>query len=194
MAQRYHHGDLREKLVASALELLHRDHPEDLSIREVARLAGASSGAPYHHFGDKTGLLAACAMVGWKELIAQLEAPSSAVPVVEQLQAQGQAYLDYALHKPGRYRLMMSRLFQDPERFSELREQRALAMRGVLHLIAQSGTAGTDPVVIKQRGVATWSMLHGYALLCLDGSIRPLPTASQQAEAVRLAMRMALLP
>ena len=177
-----------------ALELLHRDHPEDLSIREVARLAGVSSGAPYHHFGDKPGLLAACARVGWGELIERLEAITRGT-VERQLTRCAQAYLDYALGNAGCYRLMMSRLFYDVERFADLDELRARAMGGITRRIAAAGVLGDDPVQLESRGIALWSMIHGYAILRLDGSLVGLPTpAQQQAGVVTLAVRMALLP
>lgn len=178
-----------------ALELLHRDHPEDLSIREVARRAGVSSGAPYHHFGDKPGLLAACARVGWEALIERLEAVGHECSVEQQLTQSAEAYLGYALDNAGCYRLMMSRLFYDVERYHELDDLRARAMGGVIDRIARSGAVGCDPAVLKARGIGLWSMVHGYAILRLDGSVKGVPTPQQQVnELVALAVRMALLP
>lgn len=189
------HGDARAHLVACALELLHHDHPEDLSIREVARRAGVSSGAPYHHFGDKPELLAACARVGWEDLITRLEAIDRGPAIEHQLTRCAQAYLDYALTNAGCYRLMMSRLFYDVERFAELDELRARAMGGILERIARSGAVGHDAALLKARGVGLWSMLHGYAVLRLDGSVtgKPRP-ARQRDDVVALAVRMTLLP
>ncbi|MEZ4384842.1 MAG: TetR/AcrR family transcriptional regulator [Nannocystaceae bacterium] len=189
------HGDAREHLVACALDLLHRDHPEDLSIREVARRAGVSSGAPYHHFGDKPGLLAACAKVGWEALIERLEALGRDAAIAEQLRRCAEVYLDYAFTSAGCYRLMMSRLFYDVERFAELDELRARAMGGIIGRIADSGALGRGQARLKARGIALWSALHGYAILRLDGSLKGEPTpAQQQAKLVELAIRMALAP
>ncbi len=177
-----------------ALELLHRDHPEDLSIREVSRRAGVSSGAPYHHFGDKPGLLAACARVGWEELIERLEAVDEELAIEVQLTRCAQVYFDYAFANAGCYRLMMSRLFYDVERFVELDELRARAMGGIIDRIARSGAVGREPAVLKARGLGLWSALHGYAILRLDGSVKGMPTpARQRDDLVALAVRMALL-
>lgn len=177
------------------MELLHRDHPEDLSIREVARRAGVSSGAPYHHFGDKPGLLAACARVGWEALIECLEAVDHEPSIEQQLTDSIEAYLEYALGNAGCYRLMMSRLFHDVERYYELDDLRARAMGGVTDRIARSGVVGCDPAVLLARGVGLWSIVHGYAILRLDGSIKGVPTLQQQMDdVVALAVRMALLP
>src|SRR5258707_9128128 len=57
----YHHGDLRRALIEAALSLVAERRGADLSIREVARRAGVSYAAPYHHFADKSALLAAVA-------------------------------------------------------------------------------------------------------------------------------------
>ncbi len=185
----------RTRLVECALNLLHRDHPEDLSIREVARRAGLSSGAPYHHFGDKPGLLAACAEVGWHALSDQLDEVAHDDPVDVQLKDSAEVYLEYARANAGCYRLMMSRLFYDEDRYRTLQELRDQAMGKVIARIARAGVIGNDPAVLKARGIGMWSMLHGYATLRLDGSLKGLPTPEQQREVlVALAVRMALLP
>ena len=47
---------------------------QTLSIRELAREAGVSPGAPYHHFGDRNGLLVALASYGFEKLVAAIHA------------------------------------------------------------------------------------------------------------------------
>ncbi|TNE87427.1 MAG: TetR/AcrR family transcriptional regulator [Deltaproteobacteria bacterium] len=189
-------ADLRTRLVACALSLLDHEHPDDLSIREVTRLAGASSGAPYHHFGDKRGLLAACADVAWRDLRQAMDGAADPTDdLVAQLRARALAYLAFALANPGQYRLLMSRLFDDAERFPNLVEQRAEAMRGVMLLIAHSGVAGNDALALKQRGLAIWSMLHGFAELALDGGwASEEGFDAKRVGVVDLAVRAALLP
>ena len=55
----YHHGDLAAALEDAAIQLLAERGLTHISLREVARKAGVSHNAPYHHFGDKQGLLKA---------------------------------------------------------------------------------------------------------------------------------------
>ena len=57
----YHHGNLRQSLLASSLQLLREGGVEALSLRKLAELSGVSRAAPYHHFADKQALLAAVA-------------------------------------------------------------------------------------------------------------------------------------
>lgn len=179
-----------------ALELLNHDHPEDLSIREVARRARVSSGTPYHHFGDKPGLLAACAMVGWKALVERVEAIGHERPIEEQLGCCAKVYLDYALANAGCYRLMMSRLFYDSKRYPELYDLRVRAMDDLIDRLARSDALGHDLAVLKARGVGLWSMLHGYVMLRLDGSVKGTPEEPEQGrvEFLELVVRVALLP
>src|SRR2546429_9568807 len=62
--RKYHHGDLRRALVDAALALISEGELGTFSLREVARRAGGTPAAPYHHFKDKTALLGAGAEEG----------------------------------------------------------------------------------------------------------------------------------
>jgi AcrR family transcriptional regulator len=64
----YHHGDLRAALVGAARLILEREGFDALSLRAVARGAGVSQAAPYHHFKDKDELLGAVAAEGFDGL------------------------------------------------------------------------------------------------------------------------------
>ncbi len=64
----YHHGDLRNSLIAAAEVLLVQKGLTELSLREVAKAAGVSNAAPYRHFRDKTALIEALAEGGFLQL------------------------------------------------------------------------------------------------------------------------------
>ena len=61
MARKYHHGDLKATLVRGALDRVARRGLEGLTLRAVARQAGVSSAAPYHHWDSLEALLDAAA-------------------------------------------------------------------------------------------------------------------------------------
>ena len=57
----YHHGNLRETLVAAGVELARTGGPDAVVLRAVSRQAGVSHNAAYRHFADHDELLAAVA-------------------------------------------------------------------------------------------------------------------------------------
>ena len=60
-ANPYHHGDLRRVLIDAALKLAEKDGTEAVSVREAARRAGVSPGAPFQHFDSRAALMTAVA-------------------------------------------------------------------------------------------------------------------------------------
>ena len=53
----YHHGDLRRVLVEAALQLVEEGGADAVSVREAARRAGVSPGAPFRHFPSRNALM-----------------------------------------------------------------------------------------------------------------------------------------
>jgi AcrR family transcriptional regulator len=106
----YHHGDLSRALVDAARRILENEGPAALSLRAVAREAGVSPAAPYHHFKDKSELLEAVAHEGWHALDAVLiEARASAKDASERMTGLGVAYVKFARENPALYRVMYDR-------------------------------------------------------------------------------------
>ena len=69
----YHHGNLREALIETALRLIAERGPAGFAFAELARAAGVSPAAPYRHFRDRTALLAEVARRGFDRFSAELE-------------------------------------------------------------------------------------------------------------------------
>ena len=100
-ASGYHHGNLQAALEDAALDLLETTSAAKISLREVARRAGVSHNAPYHHFGDRAALLSALGVRGMAALLAaQEEAVAAADGTVEKVRALGLAYVSYAAAHP----------------------------------------------------------------------------------------------
>src|SRR5215207_10893901 len=60
-AKPYHHGDLRRVLIDAALQLVGEGGPDAVRVREAARRAGVSPGAPFRHFPSRAALMNAAA-------------------------------------------------------------------------------------------------------------------------------------
>ena len=76
----YHHGDLRASLLAAAARWLDEQGAETLTLRELARAAGVSHAAPYHHFAGRDELLAGVAEHAFDRLGDALAAAAAAPP------------------------------------------------------------------------------------------------------------------
>lgn len=165
----YHHGDLRSALVETGLEMLRNRSVDELSLREMARTVGVSATAVYRHFSDKQALLRALAMEGLDMLARnQKRAASDAGGGREGLVESGLAYVRFAVDHPALFRLIMGKapavdlLTAPDDRVGE-------AMRGLRLGIAevnQGGEPGSRAEIL-----AAWSMVHGAAMLILDGLV-----------------------
>lgn len=99
MKKSYHHGDLRAALLKEAEKLLDEHGAEKLTLRDVARNAGVSHGAPAHHFGNKRGLLTALAVIIVGRLESRVRQTLRELPSNDprnQLTAVFMTYLDVA--------------------------------------------------------------------------------------------------
>lgn len=99
---------LREALIEAALTMVKDEGIEGISVREVARRAGVSSGAPFRHFKDRNALLAAVAEDGFERLEASMVRAMKSAPddVVEQLKLVGVTFATFAARHPAHYRVM----------------------------------------------------------------------------------------
>jgi len=164
----YHHGDLRRALLDAARAVLREAGPEGCSLREVARRAGVSHAAPYHHFTSREALLGALAAEGFGELDRAMAAAQASAPPdpAAQLAAVGMGYFLLAQQQPALFRLMTRPEHLAPPQgrgdgdcpgpYGRLRQ--ALA-----HLLGRPPVDGETHLC--------WAAVHGLSLLALDGAL-----------------------
>lgn len=168
---RYHHGNLRQELLATARRDLREKGIENLSLRALAREIGVSQTAPYRHFGDKPALLSALAAQGFSELNAcTRQALATGEDDAEALLiGAGQTYIRYALDNPELFKLMFGPSPAPQEESTELGEAADQAFANIRmimeHGIAQRAFRQDDPVCLAR---AAWAMVHGLATLTID--------------------------
>lgn len=177
-AKAYHHGDLKEALIAAGESILAERGVEGFSLREAARRAGVSPAAPAHHFGDARGLLTAIATRGFDGLIAALRAANqSGGDRKTRLLAQGRAYVRYALEQPARFDLMWryeALNLNDPAHRAAGFEAFSLLHEAVTGMPAgDCDTAQGPGQPMDPRVAAVWSLVHGFAQLARQGSFDP---------------------
>jgi AcrR family transcriptional regulator len=167
-ARNYHHGDLRGSVLMAGLAQLDGDATADLGLRALARDVGVSATALYRHFPDKEALLDALAEEGLKQLgVRQGAAWDAAGGGRKGFVATGIAYVRFAHDHPGLFRLTFTRRM--PGRTpSDSGEEQSVAYR-----LLRRGVAEVLPAIENQEAAAlhAWSLVHGLAMLVLDGSI-----------------------
>ena len=106
----YHHGHLRDTLLAEAERTLREQGVEQLSLRDLARQAGVSHAAPRRHFADRQALLDALAGAGFTRLTNEVAAAiKDAGPDFRaRLRATGAAYVRFATEDPALMELMFT--------------------------------------------------------------------------------------
>ena len=177
-----HQGSLRERLIDVGVELVTTDGTAALGLREIARRAGVSHGAPRRYFPTHHSLLSAIARRGFAELGARsATATAGLTSAREQLQAIGRTYVGYALEQRGMFELMFRHdLLDSGEQASDqprLRESSLPQFQLVVGLIArhrseQRTTASDRPVPHPAvTAAALWTNLHGIAQLWTWGSL-----------------------
>lgn len=156
-----------------------------MSLREVARRTGVSHAAPYRHFSNKEALLAAIAEEGFERLAAVTRATIAGFSddPRARLAAAHEAYVRFALENPDQLRLMFSGLLTGPDR-PETLQAAAEAAFGLLVGIVEAGqSAGVlsedDPV---RLAVAAWTMMHGLAVVLIEGQLSPLAVGAGSPE------------
>lgn len=169
---RYHHGDLRSALIEEGLAQLDVKAPDAVSLREIARNVGVSATAVYRHFPDKAALLDALCGVGGERLAdAFQEAMSEATDQRAAFRAMGRAYVKFALRNPSIFRLMMTQARKSDGERNALADATAKPfgmLSETLNALMPADASKTDR---KIRRLQAWSMVHGLAMLMLDGQV-----------------------
>jgi AcrR family transcriptional regulator len=168
----YHHGELREALVAAGRKLLEEKGLRGFTLRECARRAQVSHAAPAHHFASLDDLLAEIATRGYHELTAAMAAEARRAPPGEataRLVAQGVGYMAFAAAHPALFQLMFTResnSFETPA----LLEAAKTAYH--LHVAAVEAVIPKASSEVKERMVDfAWASVHGFITLVLEGQI-----------------------
>lgn len=196
----YHHGRLRDALLDAAAELLASHGAHALTLREVARAAGVSHAAPYHHFASLDELLAELSARGFDALARSMEQAAQAADSRAALLGICVAYVRHARADPQRFKLMFGPLLARKAEFPALEEAAArsfnallgAARRHVAHRGADGATKATDAAAVR-LALAGWSLAHGLSHLAVDGALAGLPVRIDANEQLARELGEALL-
>ncbi|WP_393097006.1 TetR/AcrR family transcriptional regulator [Streptomyces sp. LN325] len=160
---------LKARLVDVGVDLVAEEGAQALTLREIARRAGVSHGAPRRYFPTHLELLSAIARRGFADLAARVTEAvgDGAASPRAQLTALGRVYLDFALSRRGMYELMFRHDLLASDRLG-LRET-SLPLFGVLIGLVGRVRPATEARITAG---ALWANLHGIAQLWSWGSLQ----------------------
>lgn len=189
----YHHGNLKEGLVQTALEMLGKEGLEAITLRELSARLGTSRSAIYRHFTGKEQLMKAVILTGFELLNEAIEPyfNDKESALLDRFHSMGIAYVTFATENPNLYRLLFG------ADMSEEREEVCVEERPDLHKMMHGDTSPelieSDPddgfrklvaIIVEAQtqkifkegnpvliATAIWSLLHGLSSLAIDGHL-----------------------
>lgn len=175
----YHHGNLKEALVAACLKLVADKGPQGFTLSEAAREAGVTPAAVYRHFEGRDDLIAEAARQGFEIFADLLEhAYAKGKPsALASFEATGRAYLAFARKFPGHYVAM----FESGLQLGRTPELAAAAHRAMSVMEKAARDLGSHMPPEKRPPPAmvwahVWALSHGVVELFARGGARsPFP-------------------
>ena len=173
MKQGYHHGNLRQALVDSALTLIAEHGPQGFTLSEAAKAADVTPAAVYRHFAGRDDLIAEVARQGYTIFAALMEyAFDGGKPTaLAAFEATGRAYLAFARKYPGHY-IAMFESGLSPANHPDLAHV-ATKARAVLERAAEALSLQLPPTKRPPASMFAahiWAMSHGVVELFTRGN------------------------
>lgn len=172
----YHHGNLKEELLQTALEMIDTDGLESITLRDLTQRLGTSRTAVYRHFASKEALILGVIEKGYEHL-SLLFTPifqDRSHSVEERFETMGRAYLDFAIKHPNLYRLLFGDKFrQEREEICDYKDEtQAAGLYALIGLLTEAQEEGIiaheNPMV---QAAMVWASIHGLASLLIDGHL-----------------------
>jgi AcrR family transcriptional regulator len=196
----YHHGNLYATLLKAARTLVEEVGIDGFSLRELARRAGVSPAAPYHHFKDKAALIQALAKESQARLgISSHQAIQGITDPMQKLSALGVAYVVYAFDHPSEFRIMFRQELHSPLGETTNLEQGEVpapdpAFVLLKEVLIECRDTGCVPIngekALELASINMWALVHGLATLIIDGPlVHTIRTREQVIELTRQITR-----
>lgn len=171
----YHHGNLREVMVDATARLIEAEGLDAVTVREVARIAGVSSGAPFRHFPNKQSLMTAVAEEAMRRFRAEIDAMLEKLvnaPPLAKFRAMGAAYINWALRNPAHFEVVSARRQIDYDSSDDLKRTNTEIqelMEKFLREAQKRGEIGKGrlaPVLLEARALS-----YGLARMYIDNHL-----------------------
>src|SRR5262245_30223269 len=190
--QSYHHGRLREALIEAAERMIEDEGPESVTVREAARRAGVSPGAPFRHFASRKALMTAVAeraMQRFRDEIARAEADVDPADPLARFAALGRAYVRWALRHPASFRVLATRSLIDFDGSPTLGPDNDAIRALMQEIVADGQKRGqmrrADPALVE---LAAKALSYGLARMYVDGHFPQWGVPARRTEAAMRAV------
>jgi AcrR family transcriptional regulator len=170
---RYHHGDLRAAMLRATEQIVTEMGSDAVSVREVARRAGVSSGAPFHHFPTRLALMTAVAEEATNRLRQRIEGAIADIPDTKaprRLRAIARAYLRWVVDNPAQFKVVSDQRLID---YSEPIQRDNAAIQALMRETLRQAARQRDIPVpdIDQSLLEMRAMAYGLARMFVDGHL-----------------------
>lgn len=166
---------VREDLIFAGAELLKSKSLEEISLRSVARKAGVSHVAMYHHFANKNALFAAIAEFGFQRYFIsyQEELQKTDNDFIGRFRALGINYVQFILSNQQFARIMFGGVGLNLSQYPSLASVSRRTYRQLREMIQMGQRLGyLKQGKAKEKTLASWAMIHGIAMLFLEGRMK----------------------
>lgn len=185
----------RDRLLETARAYLDQEGVDGIGLREIARRAGVSHGAPLRHFPTLGALLAAVAADGFRDLYSSVDAAVREVDradPLERIAAAATGYVDFARAHPGVFSLMFRADLCDTSD-PDYATAGGIAFGQLVTLVVDAQQAGWHPdETATELAGALWACMHGLAVLHLHGALVPTTGQTDLDVLVSLATSLVL--
>jgi len=168
------------------MDLVRERGVDGFTLREVARRAGVSHNAPYHHFRDRSALVAAVVVDGFEDFTRVLEGAAARAHGGDlgRIRALGLAYVRYAREDPGRFTLLWRPELREGADLQEVEAAGERSYLPLLRALEEARASGTVTVAVglEEQALAAWATVHGLAMLLIDGPLRVQEIGDREAD------------
>jgi AcrR family transcriptional regulator len=191
-AKPYHHGDLRRVLIEAALKLAEEGGPEAVSVREAARRAGVSAGAPFRHFESRTALMTAVAEEAQRRFRAEIDAAVAKAPSddpLKRFRSFGLAYLRWAMKNPAHFEIISTGRHFHHDGAKALSQDNAELIALTERILADAHAQGQLRTAdLKRVQIAGRALVYGFARMNIDGHFPRWGVPAGEVEAMAEAV------
>jgi AcrR family transcriptional regulator len=187
----YAYGGVKAAMVEATVALIQERGPAHVTVREAARRAGVSSGAPFRHFPSRASLMTAAAEEAMRRFRAEIDAQmgccESKDPLVR-LDALARAYLRWAVSNPTFFEILGDRRPLDVAGSPTLTKDLAEVAGLVTELLAEAAAQGLlRSADVFNTTLNARTLIYGLARMYVDRQLLEFGIADPGAEAAMTA-------